>query len=71
MTQLPDTKDAEVTDVKLTQELAFYLRAAFEYIDAIPDDIASRFPGMPGLDRDAAESVLDTAEKRHPKEPKA
>lgn len=65
--QTADTKDTELTDAALTRELAYYLRAALEWIDAIPEDIASRLPGMPGFDRDVVESLLDTAEKRLPK----
>lgn len=64
MMQTTETSDTEITDAALTKELAYYLRAAFEWIDAIPDEVASRLPGMPGFDRDAAESVLDIAEKR-------
>jgi hypothetical protein len=65
--QTTDTKDTELTDAALAGELAYYLRAAFEWIDAIPEDVASRLPGMPGFDRDVAESLIDTAEKRLPK----
>ncbi len=40
------------------RELKEALRAALDYIDAIPKDAASRFPGMPGFDRDEVEALF-------------
>ncbi len=40
------------------KELKEALRAALDYIDAIPKDAASRFPGMPGFDRDEVEALF-------------
>ena len=66
MTMQPaELTEAEGSDVAIAKELAFYLRAAFEWIDAIPANVASQLPAMPGFDRDAAESLLDTANKRY------
>lgn len=39
-------------------DAAFYLRAALDWIDAIPAEVAAQLPAMPGFDRDEAESVL-------------
>jgi hypothetical protein len=44
----------------MRDQLAEYLRFALEWIDAVPDDVASRLPAMPGFDRDAAEAALET-----------
>lgn len=43
---------------KTNNEVAEVARAALDYIDAIPADIAATFPVMPGFDRDWAENVL-------------
>jgi hypothetical protein len=40
------------------EKLAFYLRAALEWIDAVPEDVADRLPTMPGFDRDEADAAL-------------
>jgi hypothetical protein len=37
---------------------AFYLRAALDWIDAIPKEVADRLPAMPGFDRDEAEAAI-------------
>lgn len=42
----------------MTKELIAVARAALDYIDAIPPEIAASFPVMPGFDRDWAEEVL-------------
>ncbi|MFW6855312.1 hypothetical protein ACODYM_28895 [Burkholderia gladioli] len=42
----------------LAGEAAYYLRAALDWIDAIPDEIAAGLPAMPGFERDAAERAL-------------
>ncbi len=47
-----------------TNELKECLEAALEYIDAIPDDVASRFPFMPGFDRDWVDGVLDRVREK-------
>ena len=47
--------------VALWRGAAFYLRAALDWIDAIPKETADSLPAMPGFDRDAAESILDSA----------
>ncbi len=39
-------------------EVGKVARAALNYIDAIPAEVAARLPAMPGFDRDWAESVL-------------
>ena len=39
-------------------DTSYYLKAALEWIDAIPDDVASALPAMPGFDRDKAEAAL-------------
>lgn len=38
-----------------------YLRAALDWIDAVPKEVADRLPAMPGFDRDEAESLLAPA----------
>lgn len=42
-------------------ETAEVARAALDYIDCIPADIAAALPAMPGFDRDWAENVLAEA----------
>jgi hypothetical protein len=41
-----------------SEKLALYLRAALEWIDAVPKDVADRLPAMPGFDRDEADAAL-------------
>lgn len=43
---------------KLIEELCSALRAAMEWIDAVPEEAAAAFPSMPGFDRDWVESLL-------------
>lgn len=43
---------------KTNNKVAEVARAALDYIDAIPAEIAATFPVMPGFDRDWAENVL-------------
>jgi len=43
------------------ESVSFYLRAALEWIDAIPKEIADALPVMPGFDRDAAEDAMTAA----------
>lgn len=40
------------------EELRKCLRWTLEYIDAIPEEHYSRFPTMPGFDRDYVDAVL-------------
>lgn len=42
-------------------ETAEVARAALDYVDCIPADIAAALPAMPGFDRDWAENVLAAA----------
>lgn len=51
----PKTVLALVRQVEELQEVA---RAALEYIDALPSDVADALPVMPGFDRDWAESAI-------------
>lgn len=44
--------------VETIRELSEALAATVEYIDAIPDDTAQKFPAMPGFDRDHVDSLL-------------
>lgn len=49
-----------ITDLKnRVSELKSCASHMITFIEAIPDDIASRFPAMPGIDRDWADEVLD------------
>jgi hypothetical protein len=59
-----NTKKAAL-DPNKVQELRKYLRWALDYIDAIPKDVASRLPAMPGFDRDEAERILDETDPIH------
>ncbi len=43
------------------EDLVKVVKAALEYIDAIPKEIADSFPAMPGFDRDWAEEVIFSA----------
>lgn len=45
----------------LIKDMVWVIEAAFDYIDAIPDEAASRFPAMPGFDREFANEVLAKA----------
>ena len=40
--------------------LEFISKSLLDYIDAIPEDAAAKFPAMPGIDRDFVDSVLAT-----------
>ena len=40
------------------KDLQEALRMALDYIDAIPKDAVSRFPAMPGFDRDEVEALF-------------
>lgn len=48
---------------KMLSELVDAAETLFGYVDAIPDDIASNFPAMPGCDRDAIEGDLAEVKK--------
>lgn len=50
--------DGVITANANLKEAGEVARAALDYIDAIPAEIAATFPVMPGLDRDWAENVL-------------
>lgn len=50
--------DGVITTNANLKEAGVVARAALEYIDAIPAEIATTFPVMPGFDRDWAENVL-------------
>ncbi len=39
------------------------IKNKLNYIDSIPEEIASRFPAMPGIDRDYLEEVLEKCQK--------
>ena len=39
------------------------IEALLEYIDAIPSDVAAKFPTMPGISRDWVEEVLSSDEE--------
>lgn len=41
------------------RELQSALSAALEWIDAVPKDVVSKLPGMPGFDRDWANSLVE------------
>jgi hypothetical protein len=41
----------------MEDELREALEAALEYIDAIPSEVASMFPAMPGFNRDWADAL--------------
>ncbi|WP_109479141.1 hypothetical protein [Paraburkholderia sp. C35] len=43
-------------------DAAFYLRAALDWIDHIPREVADALPAMPGFDRDEAETAIKRAE---------
>lgn len=43
---------------KFAGEMAEALKAALEWIDAVPDDVAARLPAMPGFDRDWVDGIL-------------
>lgn len=45
----------------LVTELAQALDATLEYIDAIPDEVAAKFPAMPGIARSHVDEVLKFA----------
>lgn len=47
--------------VNYTPQLLDALIASLEYIDAIPDEFASRFPAMPGFDRDLVNQLINNA----------
>lgn len=47
-----------VKDHARGDEIKEVARAALEYIDALPSDVAAALPAMPGFDRDWAENVL-------------
>ncbi|MCK5639853.1 MAG: hypothetical protein KAJ19_03620 [Gammaproteobacteria bacterium] len=40
--------------------LEYVGKALLEYIDAIPEEDANKFPAMPGIDRDFIDTVLST-----------
>lgn len=50
--------EEQVEGKRLIEELRWYLRAALDWIDAVPSDVASRLPSMPGFDRDEAEKLI-------------
>lgn len=39
-------------------DATYYLRAALDWIDAVPDEVAAALPAMPGFNRDDAEGAL-------------
>lgn len=43
------------------EDLAEVAKAALEYIDGIPTEVADAFPTIPGFDRDWAEEVISSA----------
>lgn len=43
------------------EDLVKVVKAALEYIDAIPKEVADSFPVMPGFDRDWAEELIFSA----------
>ena len=45
-----------------SQELAKVARAALDWIDAVPAEIAASLPTMPGFDRDWAEEAIKEAD---------
>ena len=54
------------------EKVSYYLRRAFDWIDAVPDGVAAALPAMPGIEREDAESALaalDAALAATPKEP--
>lgn len=48
---------------KTEQELLWSLKAALEWIDAVPENI--QLPAMPGFDRDWVESLIDKCEVKN------
>lgn len=49
--------------LKLIKGLLEALEGNIDYIDAIPDEAASRFPAMPAFCRDDSEEVITAAKK--------
>jgi hypothetical protein len=54
-----DIHDRPLTDAEKIQALKEALRAALDWIDAVPADVVSRLPAMPGICRDEVEMLLE------------
>ena len=52
-----DDTDEPMTDAAKIQALKEALRAALDWIDAVPKDVV--LPTMPGFDRDEVEELLE------------
>jgi hypothetical protein len=55
------TESAKAGKKQAESGAAYYLRAALEWIDAIPKDIADSLQAMPGFNRDEAETAVSCA----------
>lgn len=44
------------------KELLYWLQAALEWIDAVPED--TQLPAMPGFDREVVDTLIDNIKRK-------
>ncbi len=62
MSDTENDKDGRIAELRMA------LRSALEWIDAVPPEVASSLPAMPGFDRDWAESLINDQTSQAQKE---
>lgn len=56
-------RNLKIRKKTVNKELLEVVRAALDYIDALPKEVVACLPTMPGFDRDWAENVIAEAQK--------